>query len=66
MSLGKEDKIYLIDTKSHILWSSVKMKATYKHVEFLFRDRAKFKEVSSDQFNKLVRSTNKKMIEIEE
>jgi hypothetical protein len=66
MNKEDKDKIYLIDTKSHILWSSVKMKATYKHVEFLFRDRAKFKEVTSDQFNKLVRSTNKKMIEIEE
>jgi hypothetical protein len=58
--------VYLIDMKDQILWSKSKMDATYKHVEFLFRDRVRFKEMTEKQFSLLKKTSKKKFFEIQE
>lgn len=58
--------VYIIDTKDHILWSENKMTATHQHVLFLFKDRAKFKELSSSQFKNLKAVSRKKFIHMDD
>lgn len=59
--------IYLIETKQEVFWSKRKMDRDYKHAtEFLYRDRAKAKEMQPKQFERFKRNTSKKLYEIVE
>lgn len=59
--------IYIIDTKDAIFWSRRKMDRDFKHAcEFLYRDKARAKELTQKAFNRLKQSTPKKVIEIVE
>ena len=59
--------IYLIETKQEVFWSKRKMDRDYKHAtEFLYRDRAKAKEMLPKQFERFKRNTSKKLYEIVE
>lgn len=68
VSINQEDKsmTYYIETPKEIFWSYSKLDATYRHVEFLYRDRAKFKEMKSDRFRSYLKNTPKKAYEIKD
>lgn len=57
--------VFVIETKKDIWWSREKIDAQYKHVEFLYRDKARYREMSMKKFNQLKSSTTKKVYEIE-
>ena len=58
---------YCIELKKDVLWSRSKMDAQYRHAcDYMFRDRAKYKEVTQKRFNQWKSTSNKKFIEIEE
>ena len=57
--------VYVIETKQDIWWSREKIDAQYKHVEFFYKDRAKYREMSMKKFNQIRQSTPKKVYEIE-
>lgn len=48
--------IYVIETPNYILWSKSKMTAQYKHVEFMRRDRARFKSIPGRRLAQLLKS----------
>jgi hypothetical protein len=57
--------VYLIETKKEIFWSNRKLDRDWKHAtEFLYRDRAKAKEITEERFKKLKNNTPKKLYEI--
>jgi len=59
--------IYIIETKGEVFWSKRKMDRDYKHAtEYLYRDRAKAKEMAPKQFDRFKRNTGKKLYEIVE
>lgn len=59
--------IYLIETKQEVFWSKRKMDRDYKHAtEFLYRDKARAKQMSPKQFDRFKRNTAKKLYEIVE
>lgn len=68
MSIKQEDKsmTYYIETPREIFWSFSKMDATYKHIDFLYRDRAKFKEMKSDRFKSYLKNTPKNSYQIKD
>jgi len=61
----KDTTVYVIETKKDIWWSRSKMDATYKHIEFFWRDKARYKEMTMKRFNQLRQTTDKKVWEIE-
>lgn len=56
--------ILIVETPDEIFWSKRAMDAQYRHMDFLWRDRAKYKEVSEFRFKKLAETTKKKVWEI--
>lgn len=41
------------------------MDVTYNHIQFLYRDRVKYREMTEEKFNKFIESTAKKIIQLE-
>jgi hypothetical protein len=58
------DTVYIVETPSEIFWSKRKMETQYRHMDFLWRDRAKYKELSEFRWAKLSSTTKKKVYEI--
>jgi hypothetical protein len=56
--------VYLVETPKEIFWSKSKMDTQYKHVEFFWRDRAKYREMPEFKFEKYKGMTKKKVWEI--
>jgi hypothetical protein len=56
--------IYLIETPKEIFWSDSKIDTIYRHVEFLYRDRAFYKEMDERRFSNLKKNTSKKVYRI--
>lgn len=60
-------KVYLVETPKDIFWSNSKMDTQYKHVEFFWRDKARYREMDEGQFKRyLIVKKNKKVWEIKE
>jgi hypothetical protein len=62
--MGSPAKVYVIETPSNIWWSKRKLTAQYKHVSFLWRDKARYKEMVASKFDRLVSRTTKKVEEL--
>jgi len=58
--------VYLIETPKEIFWSHRKLDAQYKHLDFLYKDRARYKEMAEEKFNNYVKHSGKKIIKLEE
>ena len=58
--------VYSVETPKEVFYSNRKLDAQYKHLEYLYRDRARYKEMTQDQFNKYKESSKKKFIQLEE
>lgn len=56
--------VYIVETPDEIFWSKRKMDAQYRHMDFLWRDRAKYKELTEFKWGKLKETTKKKVWEI--
>jgi len=57
--------VYVVETPSSIYWSLSKMTAQYRHVDFLWRDKARYKEMSEFRFKNYTKSTPKTVQEIQ-
>ena len=57
--------LYIIETPSNVYWSPCKMATQYRHVDFLWRDKARYKEMSEFRFKNYIRSTKKVVQEIQ-
>lgn len=57
-----EGTVYFVETPTDIFWSRNKMEAQYKHVEFFWRDRAKYKEMSENKFKNYLGTKSKKKV----
>ena len=44
--------IYLIETPKDIFYSNEKIDTQYEHVEYLWRDKARYREMSDQQFKR--------------
>ena len=55
---------YVIETPKEVFWSKQKIDATYKHVEFLYRDKAKWREIPDQNWKRFQKNCNKKLWEI--
>ncbi len=62
----KQDLIYYVETPDSVFWSSRKMDVQYKHVEYLYRDKVKYKSCSKKLFNGLQSTSKKKFYELNE
>lgn len=51
--------MYCVETPTELWYSGSKIDATYKHIQFLYRDRAKYFEISDKDFESLRRGTRK-------
>jgi hypothetical protein len=58
------ETVYVIETPDELFWSHRKMDATYKHVDYLWRDRAKYRELAVDKWKALSKTTKKKIYEV--
>jgi hypothetical protein len=62
-----EEQVYIVETRKEVLWSRRKMTTQYLHAtEFLYRNKAKYREVSMKKLNQMKQYTDKKFIEIQE
>ena len=62
---GTESLVYVIETKSDIFWSRRKMDTQYIHAtQFLYKDRAIYKEMNPKQFEALKARTTKELREL--
>jgi hypothetical protein len=61
-----EDMIYLVETPKEIFWSKRKMDTHAKHIEFLFRDKARYKVQKESLFQRYIRGTDKRVVKLEE
>ena len=61
----QESKMYIIETKDEVFYSERKLDVTFKHVEFLYRDNVRYKELTPEQFDKLKMRNKKKFIKLE-
>lgn len=59
-----EEVVYIIETPGEVFWSRSKIDATYRHVEFLYKDKARYKEVPSWRFAKMQERYHKPLFEI--
>lgn len=60
-------KVFIIETQKEVFWCNRKMDRDYKHAtEFLYRDKARAKELEKAQFDRLRRNSSKKFWEIVE
>lgn len=57
-------KVYIIETPKEVFWSYKKMDTTYKHVEYLYRDKAKYRELEGARWKKFKSQTKKSIYEI--
>ena len=64
MKSSDGETIYVVETPEEIFWSKRKMDTQYKHMEFLWRDRARYKEISEFKWGRLSATTKKKVWEI--
>ena len=55
--------MFIVQTKDTIYRSKRKLDATYKHVTFRYKDKAKFREVTETQMKSLER-TGKRIVEL--
>ena len=62
--LNEGDTIYIVETPEEIFWSRRKLDTQYKHIEFLWRDRARYKELSEFKWGRLSATTKKKIWEL--
>ena len=60
-----QDKIYFIETPKEIYWSPRKLDVAYKHIEFLYRDKAKAKELPEDKFKSYQNRSKKKLVRLQ-
>ena len=58
------ETIYIVETPNDIFWSKRKMDAQYRHVSFLWRDRARYKELTEFKWGRLSATTKKSIWEI--
>jgi hypothetical protein len=64
-SQPKVGKMYIVETPKDIFWSIRKMDAQFLHAtKFLYKDKAKYKEVTSEAFESLIAQTKKKVRKI--
>ena len=61
-----DSKVYVIETKDEVFWSSRKLDIAYKHIEYLYRDRVRYKEFTKEQFAKMKVKNKKKFVELTE
>ena len=60
-----KDKVYIVETSDEIFWSKRKMDVTHQHVKYLYRDKARYKQMDEDKFTKYIENTNKKAIKLQ-
>mgnify|MGYP003543810601 CR=1 FL=1 len=56
--------VYIVETKKEVFWSKTKLDAQFKHIEFLYKDQARFKEMTEEAFKKYTEKLSKKVIEL--
>lgn len=61
----EEAPVFYIETPENIFWSTRKLDVTFKHVQFLFRDRAKLKVLKKSAMDRLLKNTQKKVTNME-
>ena len=62
---GTESLVYVVETKSDIFWSQRKMDTQFLHAtQYLYKDRAIYKEMNPKQFEALKTRTTKEMREL--
>jgi len=59
-----EEMVYIIETPDEIFWSKRKQPVQYRHVDFLWRDRARYKEITAFKWGRLSATTKKKIWEL--
>lgn len=59
-----KEQVYFIETPRELYWSRRKLDVTYKHVEFLYRDKAKSKQMDEDRFKAYKGKSKKKVIHL--
>jgi len=59
-----QDTIYYIETPREIWWSKRKMDVTFKHVEMLYKDKARSKQAEEDKFKRYIKKVDKKIYEL--
>lgn len=62
----EQSVIYYIETPKEIFWSPRKMNVTWKHIEFLYRDKARAKEMPEDKFFAMLKGSTKKPYELDD
>jgi hypothetical protein len=62
----KEDSamMYYVETPTEVFYSRRKLDVQFKHIEYLWRDNARYKEVASHKWEQLLNITKKKTWEI--
>lgn len=58
--------VYCVETPTALYWSASKMTAQYRHVDFLWRDKARWKEFSEFKFKQYTKKLSKEVLEIKE
>ena len=58
--------IYVVETPRELFWSNRKINAQWKHIEFLYKDKARYKEFTEDKWSDYASKANKKLIQLEE
>jgi len=62
--MTESSKVYMVETPKEIFWSKMKMDRDYKHIEYLYRDKARAKEMTEERFKKYRNNTSKQFWEI--
>ena len=58
--------VYLIETSREVFWSNRKLDAQFHHVSFLYKDKARYKEMEEEKFNTYAKHSSKRIIRLEE
>lgn len=58
--------VHLVETPREIFWSNRKLTAQWKHIDFLYKDKARYKEMTEDKFKEYCNRVNKRVIRLEE
>jgi hypothetical protein len=56
--------IYVVETPKEVFWSKSKMDAQYHHVQYFWKNKAKYKEMTDIKFKNFKNISNKKFWEL--
>lgn len=58
--------VYLVETPREIFWSERKLTSQYKHLDFLYKNRARYKEMPEVKFKSYCAGVKKRIIHLTE